>query len=250
MKSKNSTDLINTTESIDENVNENANGSEPTVKGSEPTSKDSEPAIKVKEREEYYRDKLASLLTLIILSAILCGILVIFNGILFYEKENPPKAYFRASDQKQILQEAPLDQAHIQTNILLSWIIEGMMNAHTFNFMNYTRLIQNAKEYFSEEGYRDYIGALNSIGLLDRLLREKLVLIGTPAEAPKILKEGVFANRYMWKIKVPMRFNYRNFSSNHEDLYNLILLVIRVSTEQSPNGVIIYKYQTEFQEHH
>jgi len=204
-----------------------------------------EDSIPVEERERFYNDRIGSLL---LLAGLLGGVAVIFGilNIFLYSISVPPPAYFQATQLGQILEEPPLDKPNIASNELLNWVIEAMMAAHTFNFMNYPRVLEEAKDYFTPEGYLEYLTAINNIGILDRLKKDKMVLVSAAVAAPEILKEGPFANRYLWKVKVPLGFNYRNVVTNVVDNVDITLLVMRVPTTQSPNGISILKYDIEY----
>jgi len=201
--------------------------------------------VPVEERERFYHDRIGSLLLLASLAGGLVVIFVILN-IFLYTISVPPPAYFQATEQGQILQEPPLDKPNLASNELLNWTVEAMMAAHTFNFMNYSRVLEDAKDYFTPEGYPEYLTAINNVGVLDRLKKDKLVLVSAAVAAPEILKEGPFANRYLWKVKVPLGFNYRNVVTNVVDNVNITLLILRVPTTQSPNGISILKYEIEY----
>lgn len=211
----------------------------------EESAPETEELVQLTEKKLFSQDRVQALLGIMLSLGVLTALFVFFNTILVGKLLNPPRSYFQATEEKQIIPEIPLDQPGIETNVLLTWLVDGMNSAHTFNFMNYTRRMEQAKEYFSKEGYDDYVAALNSVGLLQALVQNKWVVITMPLEVPQILKEGPLGNRYLWKIKVPIQFNYRNVTTENRAEFNLVLLLVRVPTAQSPNGVVIYKYELQ-----
>lgn len=200
--------------------------------------------IKIVERHAYLSDqtpKVALILMLIL------GLVVIFLGtILFFRGSVAPlPTYFRATSQGALIPETPLDKPGISTNELLNWVTEAMMVSNTFNFVNFDRVLDTASHYYTPEGFDSYKTALNNINIPDVVINNKYVLRAIATDAPQLLLEKPFAGRYMWKIKVPMQFRYQNVRMDFQTLMDITLIVMRVPTTQSPNGVLILKYDLE-----
>ena len=77
------------------------------------------------------------------------------------------------------------------------------------------------------------------------MTEKKYVLRAIATDAPQVLLEKPFAGRYMWKIRIPMQFRYQNVKTDFGSLFEITLIVMRVPTAQSPNGVLILKYDLE-----
>jgi len=192
------------------------------------------------EQEKFYYDQFFHLVLAILLvlglGAGILGIIYLFNST-----ANPPPVYFMATGQNSLIEETPLDHSNMETNALLNWVTEGMMLSNTFNFMNYQTVMDNAKDYFTKEGLDSYNNALSNNKITDRVIQKKLVLHAVPTDAPQILLEKPFAGRYMWKIKLPMKFSYQSVTTDIQDLMDVTLIVMRVPITESPNGVLILK---------
>lgn len=201
--------------------------------------------VKAIEQEKFYADKtpLLMLLTLllIIFAVSLMGVIILLRSAAF-----PAPVYFPMTDEKELIAEEPLDQASIETNQLLNWVAEGMRNSNTFNFMNYSTVLDNSSIYYTKEGYESYKNVLTTNNIINKVIEKKFVLKATPTDAPQILLEKPLAGRYMWKIKLPMEFRYQSVNADLRDLVQITLIVMRVPTTQSPNGVLILKYDLEF----
>ena len=140
-----------------------------------------------------------------------------------------------------MLTEQPLDQAGIEDSILMNFVAEAVMFSHTFNFVNYAQVMDGSSIYFTKDGYESYKTALTTAKIIDRLIEQKFVLRAIPTDAPQVLLEKPFAGRYMWKIKIPMRFKYQNVKAEFSELVDITLIVMRVPTTDAPNGVSILK---------
>lgn len=145
----------------------------------------------------------------------------------------------------QLIQEPDLDKPNLPNNSLLNWVASVLMESMTLNFVNYNMVIGSAKSYFTAEGYEYFKTAVQESKIIDRIVKEKLVQQAVAIDAPQITKEGILAGRYLWKIKMPMEFRYKNVTTTVSDNYDLTILVMRVPSMQSPMGVAILKYELE-----
>lgn len=198
----------------------------------------------VVEQQRFYQDKSLFLsLTAVLLGILVLGLLALI--VLLRGLAVPSPVFFETTALGQLIVEAPLDKPSIETNELLNWITQGMMLANTFNYVDYPAVTETAKALYTKDGFESYLNGLKNSNLVSNVVQQKLVLKATPTDAPQLLLEKPFAGRYMWKIKIPMRFRYQNVTTDMSDLADITLVVMRVPTTQSPNGVSILKYDLE-----
>lgn len=203
-----------------------------------------EPGKKIFEQEKFYHDRFFRLVLLLLLTASLS--LGAFGVIyLLQDVSSPPPVYFSATDQGRLIEELPLDISNLESNVLLNWVTEAMMASNTFNFVNYQTVLNNARSYYTKEGFDSYNSALVNAKIVDRVVQKKYVLHAVPTDAPQVLLEKPFAGRYMWKIKIPMNFKYQNVSDVFGDPMDITLIVMRVPNSESENGVLILKYDLQ-----
>lgn len=200
--------------------------------------------IKAVEQQRYGEDKSIQIVMLALLSIALT-VVILGLMLLIRDPVAPPPVYFTAMENGALFPEKPLDQPGIETNELLNWITEAMMEANTFNFIDYNTVLDTASVYFTKEGYTSYKDALNTSKIIETITEKKYVLRAVATDAPQLLLEKPFAGRYMWKIKIPMQFKYQNVKADFGTLVEITLIVMRVPTVQSPNGVLILKYDLE-----
>lgn len=196
------------------------------------------------EQERYLEDKSIQILFLALLSiALAVGVVGLI--ILLRDTAVPPPVYFTSSANGALFPEKPLDQPSLETNELLNWITEAMMESNTFNFIDSSTVIDAASVYYTKEGFESYKNALDNAGIPATVIEKKYVLKATAMDAPQLLLEKPFAGRYMWKIKIPMQFRYQNVRTDFSNVVEVTLIVMRVPTTQAPNGVLILKYDLE-----
>lgn len=229
--------------------NESSNNEIPNTEGPNSENPDNESlplqdmtdAVLCKEQDKYLYDGLVKLLGLVVFCgtgcAVLFGIFLLLSPI-----RSPAPLFFQATDAGQLMQDVPLDKPNLSLNVLLNWVTQGMMAAHTLNFMNYTTVTQNAQPYFTKDGYDSYLNTLKDSKIIDEIVTKKYVMRAFPVSAPQITKEGVLANFYLWKIRVPMQFRFRNVDTDRYDDIELTVLVVRVPSTEAPYGVKILKY--------
>lgn len=196
------------------------------------------------EQDRYHTDKAIQIVMLAMLSIALTvgilGLIVLVHGAVV-----PAPTYFAAMENGALFPEEPLDKPGLETNELLNWITEAMMESNTFNFIDNAAVIDAASVYFTKEGYESYKNALDAAKIITTVVEKKYVLRAVATDAPQLLLEKPFAGRYMWKVKIPMQFRYQNVRTDFGTLVEITLIVMRVPTIQSPNGVLILKYDLE-----
>lgn len=210
----------------------------------ENTAQVAEDSILITEQDRFQLDSIAKISLITIVCAGVCvGLAVIF--IMLMPIRSPETVYFKATDAGQLIQDVPLDKPNLPLNLLLNWVAENTMTMNTFNYIDYAGIIENAHEYFTTDGYDSYLAALRTNGILEQVLNKKFVLRAVPSSAPQVTKEGILANFYLWKIKIPMLFRYRNFDTDITDDVEITLLIVRVPTTEAPFGIRILKYDLE-----
>lgn len=200
--------------------------------------------VNVIEQQKYRADKAFQVLFLLLLCLAFAVGIVGFM-LLLRSTVVPPPVYFLAGTDGALVQEKPLDQPGLETNELLNWITEAMMESYTFNFVDYNTVIDAAKVYYTKEGYESYKTVLDTTKITEAVTTNKLVLTGIATDAPQLLLEKPFAGRYMWKIKIPMRLRYQNVRTDFNSAVDVTVIVMRVPTTESPNGVLILKLDLE-----
>jgi intracellular multiplication protein IcmL len=201
-----------------------------------------EPTQVLGENDAFYHDRQNKIVTLI---ATLAGAAFLLLVLLLSLQtlRDPPPRFFKGSQNVQLIQELPLDQPGLSTNALFNWLVQSMIAVHSFNFINYTTRLETIKDYFTTEGFDSFVQALRDAGVFELVINKKYVFRALPSSAPQITKEGVLANHYLWKIKLPMRFQYRNVSESLYDDADLSILVVRVPTTSSPYGIKVLRYE-------
>ncbi|MFI4954507.1 MAG: type IVB secretion system apparatus protein IcmL/DotI [Gammaproteobacteria bacterium] len=198
----------------------------------------------VRFRNQFYRDGYRRVLFILLISFLLNAVLV---SIIYYQIISRPTPTYFATNQDGTLKELiPLNQPHVSQEQLLSWASQAAIAAYSFNFLDYRSNLQNARKYFTPEGFDNFVKALDDSGNLQAVIQKRLVVKPVITDVPIIVKEGMIGGiRYGWRLQIPMLIQYVSASDKIEQPVLVTLLVVRVSTLDSSEGIAISSFVTE-----
>lgn len=196
--------------------------------------------IIVKNRNDFYRDNYRKVVGMLLFSVL---IMVVLVGGLIYIITNPPlPRYFATTIDGRISPLVPLDQPNIAPTALLQWANTAAVSAYTYNFVNYQQALQEAQNYFTPDGWAAFMEALSSSNNLTAVKAKKLVVSAVATGAPVILQQGMLSGVYAWRIQMPMLVTYQSASQFSRQSILVTMLVTRVSTLNSPQGIGIAQF--------
>ena len=194
----------------------------------------------VRLRNDFYRDNhhkiVLALLTAVATVVLLCGALI-------YVMTHPPAPkYFATSVDGRIIPLIGLNEPNMPTSALLLWANQAATAAFTYDFVNYRQALQSASEYFTPDGWRDFLNALTSSNNLNAVIVKKLVVSSTATGAPVVLQQGLLNGVYAWRVQMPMVITYQSASQVAQQNAIVTMLVTRISTLNSAKGVGIAQF--------
>ena len=90
-----------------------------------------------------------------------------------------------------------------------AWAVVTMTQAYTLNYVNHVQQMSNASIRFTDLGWIGFRDALSASGMLDSIIREKLVTGAAITAAPTLISAGPLVNGlWGWKFLVPMTVSY------------------------------------------
>src|SRR5438128_232615 len=101
----------------------------------------------VRLKTSFYQDGFYKLL--IALTTILVAIVFLIGLSISIYTSKPEPIYFSTDDEWRILPPVPLDKPHLSVADLVQWISDVLPTAFTFDFINYTKQLQNLSQYFT-----------------------------------------------------------------------------------------------------
>lgn len=194
----------------------------------------------VKHRNDFQRDGHRRVLLALLISVILNALL----GVSFvYLVTHPPAPqYFATTINGRITPLIPLDQPNMPPSTLLQWANSAAIAAYTYNFVNYRQELQSASEFFTPEGWTEFINALNSSNNLKSVIEKKLVVSAVATGAPVITDQGVLNGTYTWSVSMPVLVTYQSASQPVRQNIVVRMVIQRISTLNSARGIGIASF--------
>jgi intracellular multiplication protein IcmL len=191
-------------------------------------------------RRSFHRDSHRVVLLGLLISIILNSVLVLSFG---YIVTHPPAPqYFATTINGRITPLIPLDQPNMPPSTLLQWANAAATAAYTYNFVNYRQELQSASEFFTPEGWREFMNALKSSNNLNSVIEKKLVVSAVATGAPIVLDQGVINGTYTWTVQMPMLVTYQSASQVARQTITVQMIIQRISTLNSARGIGISSF--------
>lgn len=194
----------------------------------------------VKLRNEFYRDNYRKVIAALMISFF---VIFILAGALFYIVSHPPAPrYFATSKDGRIVPLVAFSQPNLSNATVLEWSNTAATAAYSYNFVNYRQALQRAADYFTPEGKQMFFSAIKSSNNLQAVISKKLIVSAVATGVPVILEEGLLADRYTWKVQIPMLITFQSASQFSQQAVTVTMLIVRVSTLTSPSGIGIAQF--------
>src|SRR3990167_4541085 len=134
-------------------------------------------------RNEFYRDNYRkaamAFLLLIILNAILAA-------AVFYKMTHPAKPqYFAITDDGKIISLYALSDPMLSNDKVLQWSTVAARKAFALDFLHWREQLQDASNYFTPDGWKYFLTALQQTNNLKTLADLKMVSDATITGAPE-----------------------------------------------------------------
>ena len=206
-----------------------------------PEKMPSGPLVTVITRNEFYRDGFRNLIRIAILEAVII-IGLILTVIVHINTAKPTDRYFATTADGRIMALVPLEQQSLNQAALMSWVAQAASETMSFGYHDYQRRLQQSSRHFTRRGWESFTTALQKTRILDAVNAGQQVVIAEPKSAPILKQSGVFNGKYRWLIEMPLAVTYKSGNSSRTDNIVLNLVVERVPSLESANGVGIEQW--------
>lgn len=159
-------------------------------------------------------------------------------GALGADLLRPKQTYYVDPPEGQTREVFPLTEPNVTPTSLVNWVTQAVTSAYTLDFYNYQDNIDSLKQYFTFDGYDNYLTALNNSGTLKKIITDKLIVSAVAINTAVILQEGMMNNIYSWKVQIPLLLNYQGASTTSTQKTVVVnVLINRVPTDLAPKGI-------------
>lgn len=217
------------------------------VKKAKPSAKKGQ-AVLVNERREFYKDSYKALSRLAMVSV---GCLVASIGLTAFaiNAKNDTK-YIASTNEGQIVNLIALSAPNMKDANVAAWVSKALIDTFNFNFVDIQNSLNtSAQTWFTNDGGRALIEALQDSGNFDAVINQKLIVTLTTDHTPIITKKffNTTTQRYTWHLEVPAMISYRTQSKEFSRRVLFKVAVSRISLREDPNGLGISKIIMENQ---
>ncbi len=191
-------------------------------------------------RNKFYRDGQRKVVIGLLIS-LLTNFLI--GAMLFYIVMHPPlPKYFATSISGRITPLYPLNEPNQSDSAVLQWANQAAIAAFTYNFVNYRSELQSSSQFFTANGWAQFLSALQQSNNLDAVKAKKLIVSSVATRAPIILQKGLLNGVYSWRVQMPVLVTYQSASEFSQQNNVVTMLITRVSTLNSPRGIGISQF--------
>ncbi len=99
---------------------------------------------------------------------------------------------------------------------MLQWTQTAVVSAFTFDFANYRGQLQSASQYFTADGWQEFMDALQSSGNMNTVITNRMTVSAVATGAPVVLREGILDHHYAWRITMPMLITIKERRSRNK----------------------------------
>ncbi len=159
---------------------------------------------------------------------------------------NPPlPEYFATTADGRLIPLVPISEPYVPNEVLLTWTTQAVTKAYTFDYVHQKQQLSEMRELFTAQGFNSHRKALADSGLWTTVEERRLVTQVVATAPPVVTNQGVLANRYVWRLEVPIKMSYQGASSLSPPQENVVeVLVVRVPTHELPRGYAIHQLVT------
>jgi hypothetical protein len=135
-----------------------------------------------------------------------------------------------------------LNEPVLTKEAILSWATSSATELLTYNFANFSDRILTYRNRFDDEGWINYLKALNEANTIQQFRTQQLVATAAPTAPATIEHEGINlqTNIYEWRVKVPV---VRKFVTNNNvsvaKSVDVTMTLKRTPVTVSPSGISI-----------
>lgn len=176
--------------------------------------------------------------------SMICNILVLFFVYTMYLNPLVPK-FFSTSFNGRTQELTPIYQPNTSDLSIIKWASLATVAAYNFDFVNYNNQLSFASQYFTPSAWNAFYNALYSSNNLDEVISKKLIVNAVVMQPPVILAKGTLNGVFSWRIQIPLLVTYQSAQGFVTNSLIVNLLVTRISTLDSINGIGIAQFTSE-----
>ncbi len=192
-------------------------------------------------RNLFYRDGYRNIMKIAILEGMAIVALIVALAITI-SVSRPQDRFFATTADGRLIRMIPLNEPNMNDAAIVSWAARAGSDVMTFGFHDFQRRLQEASTYFTRRGWQSFSEALDRSRVMEGVQQAQRVVTAAPKSAPVIVQQGLVDGIYRWIVELPLVVTYQSGTAQQSDTINVQLVIVRVSTLDSPSGVGIQQW--------
>lgn len=198
----------------------------------------------VHARNDFYRLNYVRLVKIFALQVFSIGLMVavVMRLISFTDSQD---YFFPVRGDNTLIVERPLTKNLYEDPQLIAWAEKAVTEAFTFGYYDHAARLQEARAYFTTQGFANFLEAVDAADLLEligakssqaenpQVLRARI----RPGVPTQILSQGVPSYRYMWKVKMGITISFVSLKKEHRETWDLTITIVRLPTTMGRYGI-------------
>jgi hypothetical protein len=187
-------------------------------------------------------------LTYLGLSIIMILLMIIIMIFSIYKAEYPPpppsfaltindKGFVEKSEQIVTL---PFPHQSIKN--VSAWLLDALNASYAFDFSHIDEQIDAAEYYFTPEGYKMYLTALETSKYKADIFNKKLQVTILPIKNPVIINDGSAGDTEFWRLRTPILITYYGGKEPVVIEKTFEALIVRVPAYKNKKGLAITEF--------
>ncbi len=191
----------------------------------------------VKLHDNFYRDSFGRVIFVIVFAVLSIALLVSVSVYLYISK--PPPVTFRVAEGWRVVTPVPIQEPYLASADVLQWVSNVLPSSFNTGYMHIDEQIDNAKKYFTDNGYQVFLSQFANYIDKDTMTAYKMFSRGAPTGAPTVLNQGVLSGRYAWWVQIPIDIAFNGMRDLPAVSLKMTVLVVRAETTNNLTGILI-----------
>jgi len=184
-----------------------------------------------------FRQRYHGVMVALVLSSILSIFLTI--GLVYMSVIRQKPKYYATTTSGDIIPLQTLSEPVISDNYLVQWSALTVRTLFNLDFVHLQDNLEISKKYFTSDGWKAFISALEKSGLAQLIREKKLMTSAVITQTPAILSKSVVAGRYSWLVQMPVLVTYTSASMTAKKALIATMMIRRVPVLGASQGVQI-----------
>lgn len=177
------------------------------------------------------------------------AILLLAGGVFFAVSGiiKGTNTYFGLTADHRLVRLHALEEPLLAAADIRDFALKVATRTFSYDFVHALAQVEELRDDYSKEGYRNVRAELERIGLLKTIQDERLVTAAVPTAAPIIVAEVLDSRdkTYKWRVQIPMALTLEGEKSRRSQQLKVSLDIARASELEKVRGVAAERIEVQ-----